>query len=104
VSNTNKTEDVFKKKVEELCKDLSFSHNISLPDFDNWENYPERKTIVIEVRCHDTSFDDLVNVSQKFGTKNINLGSEIHEGGHCETCAYSYTVNLIRIKDWTVEI
>lgn len=52
----------------------------------------------IEFRYHETSFDDLSKISEAFGTKNINLGTEERSEGYCETCHYSYTVNIVRVE------
>ncbi len=55
----------------------------------------------IVVREHDTSFDDLQAVSNAFGTKNINMGSERRDDGYCDTCSYPYSVNVIRVDGYT---
>lgn len=61
----------------------------------------DRDTVQVEFRYRDTSFDDLSKLSKYFGTKNINMGSEVRHGGYCETCSYSYTVNIVTIRDIT---
>ena len=61
----------------------------------------KRPYLKVEFRYHDTSFDDMMKLSNEFGTTNINFETEDREGGYCETCRYSYTVNSIIVKDIT---
>jgi hypothetical protein len=55
--------------------------------------------VVIEVRYHDISFEDLVKVSKALGTTRINLDSQTREGGFCETCRYSYSITVLTVWD-----
>lgn len=57
-------------------------------------------SFVIELHYHETSFSDLQGISEEFKTKDINLGSEMRNGGYCETCSY-YIVNLVTVKNYT---
>lgn len=61
----------------------------------------DNTTVQVEFQYRDTSFDDLSKLSEFFGTKNINMGTERRSGGYCETCHYSYTVNIVTIRDIT---
>lgn len=53
----------------------------------------------IEFEDRNTSFADMEEISKVFGTRNINFKSESREGGYCETCSYSYTVNIVTVAD-----
>lgn len=53
----------------------------------------------IEFQYHDTSFDDLMKISEAFNTRKINLGSERRSSGYCETCYHSYSVNVVRVEE-----
>lgn len=50
------------------------------------------------------NFDTLSTVSEALGTRDINFGSEERSGGYCDTCAYSYTVTVVRIRAITKEL
>ena len=71
--------------------------------FDTNEVYASRKdsTVTVEFENRDTSFADLQMLSEFFGTKNINMGSEVRNGGVCETCSFTYTVNIVTVSDIT---
>lgn len=58
-------------------------------------------TLKITFRYHDVTFDDLQKLADEFGTKKINFGSETRQGGYCDTCAYSYSVNVVRVEEIT---
>lgn len=78
-------EEAIKAKVDEL---FPYAGSIT--------NYRPRG-FSIEFRYHDTSFEDLEKISKAFGTKNINMGTEERSEGYCETCHYSYTVNIVQV-------
>ena len=59
----------------------------------------EKGSIVIEVRYHDITFEDLEKISNLFQTKKINLDNDVREGGYCETCRYSYSVTVLTVID-----
>lgn len=59
------------------------------------------KLVIVEVRYHDVTFEDLQRLSITFGTTLINVGSEIRESGGCETCNFTYTVSVITIMNPT---
>lgn len=59
--------------------------------------YAEGGDAYVAIHC-DLTFADLQAISDVFGgTKLIDIGSEDRGGGYCPTCAYSYTVALIKI-------
>lgn len=51
----------------------------------------------VEFREHDLSFDDLRQISEAFGTKNINIGHETRDDGFCDTCSSPYSVTTIAV-------
>lgn len=53
--------------------------------------------VVIEVKHHDITFQDLVEISVALSTTRINLDNEVREGGYCETCRYSYSVTVLTV-------
>ncbi len=57
----------------------------------NWS----KDSVIIEAKYHDITFADLQLLSELFGTTDINIGSEAREGGYCDTCRHSYSVNSI---------
>lgn len=70
-------------------------------DTDDVSVRSDKTSVEVEFTYRDTSFEDLLKLSEYFGTKNINFGSEVRRGGYCETCHYSYTVNIVTIRDIT---
>ena len=84
-------------KLTEALRDL----------FDTSDLYASRSgdTVTVEFENRDTSFADLQMLSEFFGTKNINMGSEVRNGGYCcEACSYSYSVNIVTISGITKEV
>ena len=56
---------------------------------------------VLVIRDHDLSFDTLQQISDVFGTKNINVGSDTRDDGYCETCSSPYSVSMVYVNDAT---
>lgn len=74
---------------------LPFSYEVDVKP--SWDKKSE--IVIIEVRSHDVTFEDISKISLALGTTKINLGSEVREGGYCETCAFSYTIDVITVMD-----
>ncbi len=52
----------------------------------------------------EITFKMLDQLSNLFKTESINLSSDTRDEGYCETCSYTYSVNVITIKDLGVTI
>jgi hypothetical protein len=87
-----------KKKIQDKLDEIFPKPKWAFSGFASLEAMNE-KGFVICFEEHETSFDDLVKISEAFGTKVINFKSETREGGYCETCSYSYSVNLVSVDD-----
>ena len=70
----------------------------------NEHKVSSRTEVWIEVDSDAVTFDKLAALSDLFQTRKINLGTETREGGYCETCAYSYSVVVIRVEDIKVPL
>ena len=58
-------------------------------------------SVQVEIETESLNFDQLVWFSKFFGTKNINVNAETREGGYCETCSYTYSVQKLYINNAT---
>ena len=68
-------------------------------------NDKRHKPRVIKIECNEKLvFSMLKKLSEFFGTEEIDVNSENREGGYCETCSYSYSVNIIEITNPTKNI
>lgn len=66
--------------------------------------YTSDKDAMIVIR-YGLTFEHLETISKAFGgTKLIDVGTEDRHGGYCETCAYSYTVAVVRVKDKAADL
>lgn len=83
------------ERVRGALADLPFIHDVRIKP----GQAKDRELVVIEVRYHDVCFDDLARISKALGTTRINLGSEVREGGYCETCRHSYSVTVMTAWD-----
>lgn len=81
--------------VRSALADLSFINAVRIEP----SQMKDRELVVMEVRYHDITFEDLVKVSEALGTTRINLDNDVREGGYCETCRYSYTVTVLTAWD-----
>ncbi|MGN6107823.1 MAG: hypothetical protein ACTHU0_22135 [Kofleriaceae bacterium] len=61
----------------------------------------DSRTVVVEADSDGFSFDNMCVLSEMFGTRKIDAGSERRSGGYCETCAYSYSVSTLCISEIT---
>ena len=83
------------ERVREALSDLPFISAVRLEP----SQMKDRELVVMEVRYHDVSFEDLVRVSKALGTTQINLDSQVRESGYCETCRYSYSITVLTAWD-----
>lgn len=61
----------------------------------------KRTSVAVEIETDTLTFDHLVWFSEFFGTKDIDVNAETREGGYCETCAYTYAVQRLKIRNVT---
>ncbi len=82
-----------KDRITNLCKDIC-------REILTWETIDVSLNgdISIETQTPIT-YNMLDKLSKAFKTDFINLSSESRTEGYCETCRYTYTVNVISIRN-----
>ena len=45
------------------------------------------------------SFEELSTLSDLFGTRKIDVGTELRDDGYCETCSDPYAIAVVTIRD-----
>lgn len=92
----SRTRQIDKSAVAAAVRHLSW---VSASDVTDSRFADGKKIVVLESKYHDVTFEDLTQLSEIFGTRDINLGSETREGGYCETCRFNYDVTIITIMN-----
>lgn len=87
-----------KEKVKETFTDGIGTGSFGIDVLDHREG-----GFTVEFRDHEVTFDDLMKLSETFGTKKINFGTETRNDGFCDTCSYSYSVCVVRVDDISEE-
>lgn len=57
--------------------------------------------VELEIQYHELTFDDLTKISEFFGTKKINIGSETRETGYCDSCHGTEARTILSILEPT---
>lgn len=55
-------------------------------------------SVTATFRDNDLSYEQLLVLSEAFGTRKINVGSETRDDGYCETCSSPYSVCVVKIS------
>ena len=85
-----KTRDEYYNELEQKGLYASFE------DFD-----PKKRSLSLVFRYEEVGMQDLDVISEIFGTKLINIGSEERDDGYCETCSSPYSATIIRVSGIT---
>lgn len=93
---TKEQREYIRNQLKEVNQELFYALDWQSPEDGEGPN-----TFALGFRERDLTFEDLLALSNAFGTTNINVGTENRDDGYCETCSNPYSLTVVYIKNAT---